>query len=105
MSDNDNVKENLENVNNNFEYDLKMQKLKEEVLKKFDDYRNTLNYMACDAPIGILCLPPVIEKILLDHGCLRIYDLIDLDFVKIKGIGVSRIKDLTSRLDQFFSML
>lgn len=95
---------NVDNTSN-FELDLHMQKVREEVLKKFSEYRNTLNYMAADAPIEILCLPPAIEKILLSHGCLRVYDLIDMDFVKIKGLGEIRIRHLTACLDQFLSML
>lgn len=105
MSDDNNLIDNIENVNNNFEYENKIKKIREEVLKKFEDYRKTLNYMAADAPIGVLCLPSVIEKSLVAHGCLRIYDLFDCDFVKVKGLSVGRIGDLTSRLDQFFSML
>lgn len=105
MSDINNLIENPETVKNNFEHDEKMRKIKEEVLKKFEDYRKTLNYMAADAPIQILCLPTVIENALLNHGCLRVYDLFDCDFVEIKGLGVSRIRDLTTCLDQFFSML
>lgn len=105
MTDNENVKEKLENINDNFDYDLKMQKLKEELLKSFSEYRNTITFMAADAPISILCLPNSLETILLNHGCLRVYDLFDLDFTKVKGLGVSRIRDLTSKLNQFLSML
>lgn len=109
MADVDNVKEIFENIKENieetFEYDLKMEQLRKEVLKKFDEYKNTMNYMAADAPIEILCLSPSVEKILSGQGFLRIYDLFNVDFVKIKGLGIVRIKELTSRLDQFFSML
>lgn len=95
----------LENLNSNFEKDLEMKKIKEEVFKKFSEYRNTLNFMACDAPLSTLCLPSAIETALLGHGCLRIYDLLDCDFVKVKGLGVTRIRELTACLDQFISML
>lgn len=105
MSNVDNLKEKFEDVNINFENDLKMKKIKEELVKKFSEYRTTITFMAADAPIGILCLPKIIENALLDHGLLRIYDLFDCDFTKIKGLGISRVRDLTSRLDQFFSML
>lgn len=105
MSIDGNVKEILDNVNNNFEKEMQSQKIKVEVLKKFDEYRKTINYMAADAPIEILCLPSGIEKLLLDNGLLRIYDLFDVDFIKIKGFGVSRTRDLTACLDKFFSML
>lgn len=105
MDDINNVKENFENINNNFEKDLEIQKIKQEVIKRFKEYQTTMKYMAADAPIEILCLPSQIEKILLDQGFLRIYDLFDVDLVKIKGLGVARIRDLTSSLDKFFSML
>jgi len=105
VNNNDNVKENLDNINTNFEFDIDMQKLRVEVLKKFDEYRNTMNFMVGDAPIGILCLNPIVEKILLDNGCSRVYDLFNLDLVEIKGLGEIRIKQITARLDQFFSML
>ena len=105
MDDIANVKENFENINNNFEYDLYISKVRKELVQKFIDYQNTMKYLMADAPIATLCLPPQTEKALLDHGCLRIYDLFDLDFVKVKGLGVVRIRDLTARLDQFFSML
>ncbi len=97
--------ESTQDLNNKFENDQQMRKIREELFKKFDEYRNTLNYMAADAPIGILCLPAPIENALLDHGCLRIYDLFDLDFTKIKGLGAVRIRNLTTCLDKFFSML
>lgn len=109
MDDINNVKENSENVKENieekFENDLDMAKLKETLRQKFHDYQMTIKYMLADAPIEVLCLPSTTEKILLDQGLLRIYDLFDLDLVKIKGIGVVRVKQLTASLDKFFSML
>lgn len=105
MNITDNVKESLDNINSNFEFDIDMQKLRVEVLQKFDQYRNVINFLAADAPIGILCLNHIVEKILIDNNCLRVYDLFDLDLVEIKGLGDIRIKQITSRLDQFFSML
>lgn len=105
MNDNDNLKENFENINVNFENDIDMIKLKQELKQKFHDYRTTMKFMLADAPIEILCLNPKIQKILIDQGFLRIYDLFDIDLVKIKGLGVVRIKELTAGLDKFFSML
>ncbi len=98
---------NLENMNNdnNLDRDLEMSKIKEEVLKKFSEYRTTIAFMAADAPIGILCLPPPIEKVLLSNGLLRVYDLFNCDFVKVEGLGEARIRNLTTCLDKFFSML
>ncbi len=105
MLEDNKLVENESDLNTKFEFDRKMQKIREELAKKFNDYRNTLNYMAADAPISILCLPTAIENCLLDHGCLRIYDLFDLDFTEVKGLGASRIRNLTTSLDKFFSML
>lgn len=116
MDDDNNVKEffenSKENVSKNFknqeeaiEYEMHLERVKNEVLKKFEDYRMTMKFLAADAPIAVLCLNPEIEKILSDHGFLRIYDLFDVDFVKIKGLGVARIRHLTTSLDKFFSML
>lgn len=105
MSDDNKLIENQDTVKNKIEYEQQMHKIKEQVLKKFSEYRMTMNYLAADAPIGILCLPPSIENALIKHGCLRIYDLFDCDFTKIKGIGVVRLRQLTSCLDKFFTMI
>lgn len=105
MSNLNNTIDNLDIPNLDLRHDLEMRKLKEELAKSFSMYRKTINYMACDAPIEILCLPTVIENALLAHGCLRIYDLFDLDFTKVKGLGVSRIRDLTALFEQFLAML
>lgn len=104
MVDDNKLVENIEYVKNNFEYEENMRKIREEIVKKFAEYRKTLNYMAADAPIETLCLPTAIQNALLDHGCLRIYDLFDLDFAKVKGLGTRRIGDLTTCLNKFLSM-
>jgi hypothetical protein len=105
MSEENKLIENPETVKQNFEYEERMKKIREEVLKKFEEYRNTLNQMAADAPIGVLCLPKVIENALIAHGCHRVYHLFDCDFAKVKGLGVRRIGDLTASLDKFIAML
>lgn len=113
MSDDDNLKKTFDNVNENLEKkftlqefeEMQMRKLKEELVKKISEYKHTMHYMACDAPLEILCLPDSVIKVLKREGFLRVYDFIDKDLTKIKGLGVSRIRDLTSRLEQFFSML
>ena len=105
MDDKNNLKESFENINNNFESDIEMAKLKQELKQKFEDYQTTMKFMLADAPIQILCLKPNVETILLNEGFLRIYDLFDVDLTKVKGLGIARIRDLTARLDQFFSML
>lgn len=105
MCANKNLSDNESDVNVNFEQDMKMQQLKKELAEKFGEYKKTLSYLAADAPIQALCLPASLENILLDHGLLRIYDLFNRDFTEIKGLGVARIRHLTTRLDQFFAMM
>jgi len=103
--DNNNVEKNTNDINSNFEHDIKMQKLREELSKSFSQYKDTMRMLAADAPLEILCLPVSTQKILLNSGCRRVYDLFDLDFTKIEGLGPVRIRNLTSCLDQFFSMM
>jgi len=109
VNDTNNFKEKInydkENIEEKIENDLDMAKLKEELRKSFSEYNTTMRFLASDAPIETLCLPSSLEKILLDQGFLRIYDLFDIDLVKVKGLGVVRIKQLTTCLDKFFSML
>ena len=105
MLDDNKLVEDTEKLNTKFEYDRQMQKIREEVAKKLENYRKTINYMAADAPINILCLEPATESALLRHGCSRIYDLFDMDFTKVKGLGAVRIRNLTACLDKFISML
>ena len=76
----------------------------EDYRKNLEHYRLTLAYMGANVPIGVLCLPKVIEKALVSDGCLRVYDLINRDLTKIKGLGDKRLALLTSRLDEFFTM-
>ncbi len=81
-----------------------LKEVKKRLLNSLNDYRNTLTYMYGDAPIGILCLPKTLETILINQGILRVYDLFNRDLTEIKGVGKSRIRDITSCLDQFLSM-
>ena len=67
-------------------------------------YRNTLSYLAANVPIGVLCLPKALENALIADGCLRVYDLINRDLTKIKGVGRNRLDLLASRLDEFFTV-
>jgi hypothetical protein len=91
-------------TDNDFDEDLKMKILKDELVKKFSEYKKTIGYMSADAPIQILCLPSEIEKILLNSGFHRVYDLFDANFVEVKGLGKARIARLTTCLNQFLSM-
>jgi len=94
-----------ESVNNNIEHNKQMKKIKKELLKRLKEYEKTMNFMACDAPIEILCLDKPIQKALIDHGFLRVYDLINRDFIEVEGLNESRIRNLTTCLDKFFAML
>lgn len=85
--------------------DIDKQKLKEMVAKKLAEYQKTISYMSADAPISILCLPKSVETILLRNNLLRVYDLFNRDFSKIEGLNETRVRDLTSSLDKFLSML
>ena len=105
MLDSNKIIENPEIVKRNLEYEEQIKKIRKEVAEKFEQYNKTILYMTGDAPISILCLPTPIEKALLNYGCLRIYDLFNLDFTKVKGLGIARIRDLTARLDEFIAML
>lgn len=104
-NDNLNLNHNSEFINHNLESQMELQKLKKELMKSFDQYKKTMKYLSADLPIECLCLPSQVENILIEQGYLRIYDLFDVDFAKIKGLGVVRIRDLTTRLNQFLSVL
>lgn len=105
MSDVNNLIQNESNVNNKIEYDENLKKIAKEVVKKFDDYSNSMKFMAADAPIAVLCLPYSVQKILIANNLLRVYDLFNRDFTKIEGLNASGASRLTSSFDQFLSML
>ena len=94
----------MDNVENEKIKDTELKRIKEELLKKLEEYRKSMKYMAADAPIGILCLPKIVEKSLIAHGCLRVYDLFDLDFTEVKGLTETSIRNLAACLDQFLAM-
>ncbi len=81
-----------------------IKKLNKNILKSLNNYRKTITYLTADAPIGILCLPTVIENILIRADCLRVYDLLNRDLAKIKGLSDRRLALLTSRLNEFIAM-
>lgn len=83
---------------------IELKRINAELLQNLETYRKGMSFMACDAPIAVLCLPKVIETVLIRNDCLRIYDLFNRDFTKIKGIGKSRIRDLTASLNQFITI-
>lgn len=81
-----------------------IQRINKKLLESLQNYRKMVSYMSADVPVGVLCLPKDIEKILINQGFLRVYDLIGTDLTKIKGIGKIRIRNLTTRLDEFLAV-
>jgi hypothetical protein len=98
------VIDGVEYIEVKFEDQISLQKIREEVGKRYEQYRKTMSLLSADAPIEILCLPKAIENILLSNGLLRVYDLLDCDLTEIKGLGVIRSRQLTSCLDKFIAM-
>lgn len=90
---------NKKNIN-----DKQMKKIAKNLDKSIKNYRRILMFASSDAPISLLCLPKIIETILTNHGCLRIYDLFDRDLGEIKGLGETRLRHLTTRLNEFIAM-
>ena len=85
--------------------DEKVEEVKKTTYEEdFAHYRKTLSYLGANVPIQVLCLPKAIEHILLRDGRLRVYDMIDFDLTKIKGLGERRSELLAARLDEFFTM-
>lgn len=84
--------------------DMELQKIKEEVIKKFAEYEQSVKYMAADAPISILCLQKSVENKLMENNILRVYDLFDIDLTKIEWLNASALRHLTSSLNEFLTM-
>ena len=92
-------------LNKDYEFSIEeINKINKEVLTSFDRYKKSLEYMASDIAIEALCLPKPIENVLLRNNIKRIYDLIDLDLTKIKGLGRIRRGQLAASLNQFLAM-
>ena len=85
-------------------HDKQMVKIAKDLDKSIKNYRNTLKFMAADVPISMLCLPKTIESILVSNGCLRVYDIFNMELTKIKGLGDIRIREITLRLENFLSI-
>lgn len=81
-----------------------IKKINKKLLESLQNYRKFMQYSQGDLPIGALCLPKDLEKLLLKNGFVRIYDLFEADFTKIKGLGKVRLGYLTSSLNQFLAM-
>lgn len=79
--------------------------IQEELLKSASRYARTMRMLSADAPIEVLCLEKKTQKILLQKGYLRVYDLLDVDLAKVEGISPSDACDLTARVGEFLSIL
>ena len=74
---------------------------KEDLEKNLNHYRNVVNCLGANVPIGCLCLPKKVENALKAEGFILIYDLLYRDFREVKGIGEGTLDLITSRLDEF----
>jgi len=78
--------------------------INKKLLESLENYNKMLKQSIADVPLGCLCLDEKIEKILFKNGFRRVFDLIDTDFTKIKGLGIIRIGKITASLNQFLSI-
>ena len=104
MADIENVNDKNEGVNYNLEKDKEIALLRKEILKSLSDYRDTISFLAADAPIQVLCLPKKVEKILSDGGYVRVVDIFNMDLTKIEGLDAIMIRNLAARLNEFLSV-
>lgn len=94
----------MEKLSNEEIINNEMLRIKQDFFESLKSYRQYIRKCEYDAPIEVLCLPKDILKPLLRHGCVRVFDIMDLDLTKIKGLGKIRIGIISSRLQQFFPM-
>ena len=83
---------------------LLMDKKDDNVHEDLAHYRKVLSYLEANVPIQVLCLPKVVENALLADGCIRVYDMLNRDLTKVKGLGRNRLDLLTARLDEFLTV-
>ena len=79
-------------------------RIKKEISEKISEYHRTVNFMLADAPLSVLCLPKYDEKALCAFGCLRVYDLFDLDFTKVEGLSKTGINRITTSLNKLLAV-
>lgn len=77
-------------------------KVTKKLLESLSNYRKITMLMGADVPLESLCLDKKTCQILRDNGFSRIYDLVNTDLAKVKGLGRVRIGYITSRLNEFF---
>ena len=81
-----------------------IKKINKKLVESLENYRKFMQYAQGDLPLGALCLPKDLEKLLLKNGFVRVYDLFDADFTKVKGLGKVRLGYLTTSLNEFLAM-
>ena len=79
-------------------------KIAVELLSSLESYNMTIDYMLTDTPIGVLCLKKSIEKVLLNEGCSRVRDVLDLDLRKIEGLTDGDILTINAALNQLIPL-
>jgi len=79
-------------------------KINKKLLESLENYNKMLSHSLSDMPIGCLCLDSKIESILFKNGFRRVFDLVDTDLTKIKGLGRVRIGNITASLNKFLSV-
>jgi len=94
----------MDNVNNKLIMERELAKINKDFLESLYNYRSYIKKCEYDAPIDVLCLPKDILNILQRNGLVRVFDIIDLDLTKIKGLGSSRISHINTQLKKLVPM-
>jgi hypothetical protein len=81
-----------------------VRKINKKLVESLGNYQKMMGYMGADLPIESLCLSKKVEKVLINAGFLRIFELFDLDLFEIEGIDVIGARELTSSLNKFIAM-
>lgn len=78
--------------------------LAEALKREAQRYAEVMRRMEADVPVEALCLRKRTESLLLEHGILRVFELLDFDLTEIEWLDAVARRDLTARLHQFLSM-
>lgn len=84
--------------------DEALKEINKNSIEALNNYSKTMKYMSADVPLEVLCLDSATLKALNSSGCLRVYDLFDRDLVEIEGLSESRLRHLTSSLNEFLAI-
>lgn len=104
MVDEEKIKKDSENVNNYFEKDIFTEKARKLLFESLQNYKETIRKLTLDIPIQSLCLKKKTEKLLINNGIFRVYDISDINLAKVEGLDDSTIANLTSIVDQLLLM-